>query len=193
MTFLTDGTVSLRPVEREDLPLLAEWRNDPEIRQRTREFRPLNMADQERWWPTVSQPATRNLMFVVEAVWDEYAPQPDSQWAKQPAQHTIGVVGLCHIDWRDRTAEISFYVGEEGARGKGYAKRALVLLHDYGFNELGLERIWAEAFKFNEPSIKLLTKLGYVIEGTLRKHVWRMGKRWDSVMMGLLREEWESR
>jgi RimJ/RimL family protein N-acetyltransferase len=52
--FLTDGVVNLRPVTRADLPQLAAWRNDPELRARTREFRPLTDVDQERWLAKIS-------------------------------------------------------------------------------------------------------------------------------------------
>ena len=176
MAFLTDGTVSLRPVEREDLDRLAKWRNEGELRTRTREHRPLNGTAQQEWFARISGPDTHDFMFIVcHHGWT---------WC--------GVVGLTHWSPRDRHAEVSFYIGDKGARGKGYCKRALTLLIGWGFEELGLDRIYAEVYTFNEPSANLLRKLGFQEEGMLRKHVWRMGKRWDSVMMGLLREEWQN-
>lgn len=176
--FLSDGTVDLRPVERGDLVQLASWRNDPELRLRTREFRPLNMANQERWLDHISGPDSTDFMFVVV-----------SDSTLTPTM--LGVVGLCRWDARNRHAETSFYNGSNDMRGKGYMRRALTLLHAWGFQELSLERISAECFEFNEPSIALLKKLGFQEESRLRKHVYRMGKRWDSVMLGLLREEWQ--
>lgn len=173
MSFLTDGTISLRPVEREDLPQLRDWRNDQEIRLRTREFRPLNMENQERWFQRISSPGSHDFMFIVEHIAN---------------QACVGVVGLCAWSARDRTAECSFYIGDTQARGKGYVTRALTLLHDWGFSELGLDRCWAESY--DEARTKTLERLGYKREGVLRKHVFRNGKRVDSVMLGLLKEEW---
>jgi RimJ/RimL family protein N-acetyltransferase len=176
--FLSDGVLNLRPVNRDDLAQLAEWRNTPEIRQRTREWKPLNDADQERWFQRISGPDRRDLMFVVEAA---------------GSRERIGVVGLCYWDPLDATAEVSFYIGEPSARGQGFAPRALTLLLDWGFETMRLERIWAEAYAFNDVSIGLLQSLGFTEEGRLRSHVFRQGKRWDSVMLGLLREEWRPR
>jgi len=42
-------------------------------------------------------------------------------------------------------------------------------------------------------SIALLKALGFTEEGRLRSHVYRQGKRCDSLMLGLLREEWPAR
>ena len=174
--FLSDGVVALRPIEREDLPLLARWRNNPRIRTVTREFRPLNMENQEVWFNAISATDTKNFMFAV---------------ATQSPGGPVGVVGLCHWSPRDRTAEVSFYFGEEQAEGKGHAKRALVLLHEWGWRELGLDRIWAEAYDDNDRSQFLRKHLGYKEEGRLREHVWRGGKRVDSIMLGVLRSEWK--
>ena len=174
--FVSDGVVELWPVTRADLPRLAGWRNDPEIRQRLREWRPLTDADQDTWFARISGPDRRDFMFVVRF-----------------QQVPVGVVGLCYWNAHDATAEISFYLGEPSARGQGCTTRALTLLHDWGFEELGLERVWAEAYSFNEPSIGVLAKLGYREEGRLRSHVRRHGKRHDSVMLGLLRDEWLAR
>lgn len=186
--FLTDGVVNLRPVTRADLPQLAAWRNDPELRSRTREFRPLTDVDQERWLAKISGADRTDFMFVVEITVAGYPgvglvpPRPDRQ-------HAIGVVGLCHWDAVNASAEVSFYIGDEAARGKGYATRAVVMLLRYGFNTLRLHRIWAEVYAFNEASIALLERLGFKREGTLREHVWRGGKFVDAHLYGALLED----
>jgi RimJ/RimL family protein N-acetyltransferase len=100
-----------------------------------------------------------------------------------------GVVGLCHADHINRNAEVSFYIGDEKARGRGYAQQALTLLHGYGFGELNLHRIWAEVYGFNTPGLELLKKLGYVVEGAQRSHIWLRGWH-DSHILGLLSDEW---
>ena len=174
--FLSDGRVSLRPVERRDLPRLAAWRNQPDIRLRTREWRPLTEEHQERWWARITAEDARDFMFVVVDGNDEEGME-------------MGVVGLCHWSPIDRNAEISFYLGRESARRRGFMERALCLLHEWAWS-IGLERVYAECFAFNAPSIALLKKLGYVEEGWMRSHVYRDGQRWDSVMLGVLREEW---
>ena len=171
--FPTDGLVSLRTIRRSDLRQLMDWRNDPELRQRTREWRPLTEADQEAWYLHISGRPRSALMFVVEV-----------------RRVKIGVVGLCGWDAIDATAELSFYIGRPSSRRKGYTTRALRLLIRWGFQSMRLDRIWAEAYDFNAPSHAVLRSLGFVEEGRLRSHVWKNGQRCDSLMFGLLKEEW---
>ncbi len=166
--FLSNQFIALRPVEESDLEQLRTWRNDPELRQRTREWKALTSRDQARWFERITSVERKDHMFMVIH-----------------KNCAIGVVGLCDWNMHDRHAEISFYVGDTENRGKGYMVNALSLLINWGFNQ-GLHRIWAEVFAFNIPSIKLLEKLGFAVEGEQRDHVFRDGQFIDSLIMGLL-------
>ncbi len=192
--FLSDGVVNLRPVTRTDLPQLVAWRNDPELRARTREFRPLTDVDQERWLAHISGPDRHDFMFVVDRIVPGFQPPIDPDESPAPRVPTrcvpIGVVGLCHWDAVNASAEVSFYVGDVRARGKGYASRAVALVCGWGFNVLRLHRIWAEVYAFNEPSIRLLERLRFRQEGTLRQHVWRQRQFVDAHLYGCLADEW---
>ena len=172
--FLSDGDISLRPVERRNLEQLRRWRNDPELRSRTREWKPLNLHNQMQWFDRISDPKRTDHMFVL-----------------MHKDVAIGVVGLCGWNDHDRHAEISFYIGDINYRGKGLMKRALALLIAWGFQQ-GLYRIWAEVYDFNVPSIQLLERLGFSFEGRQRKHAFRDGRFVDSIMMGLLASDSES-
>jgi RimJ/RimL family protein N-acetyltransferase len=179
--FLSDGVINLRPVTRADLPQLAAWRNDPELRARTREFRPLTDVDQERWLSRISGGDRRDFMFVVERVTGVVRPE------------SIGMVGLCHWDAANASAEVSFYVGDKAARGKGFTKRALTLLHGWGFDALRLHRIYAEVYDFNEPGHAVVRSLGYTQCGRQRDTVWRGGRFASSLFYDLLEHEWRAR
>ena len=61
----------------------------------------------------------------------------------------------------------------------------------YGFETLGLHRIWASVFQGNEVSAKVLNKLGMRHEGCLRHHVLKWGRFIDLEMYGILRSEWK--
>ena len=188
MNFLDDGQgLSMRPVERADLPRLRDWRNQPDIRLRTREWRPLTLEHQERWFARITAPDAIDFMFAVEPPETEM-PSPQLGGVSK----AIGVVGWTHWSPIDQVAETSFYIGPAEARGKGYAHRALVLLHEWGFQGLGLARAFAEVYADNAASIALLIRLGYREEGRLRSHVFRGGRRQDSLLLGLLREEWKA-
>jgi len=164
--------VRFRAIEREDLPQLRDWRNHPEIRRRTREFRLLSMENQERWFAQLHD--DRNT--VMFAVLDEQG-------------KLIGVVGLTYIDWKNRKSEVSIYIGDESAWGKGYGLDALRTLVGYGFHTANLHKLYAEIFSFNEPSIKLFEKAGFKPDGRKREDQFVDGKYWDTLVYSLLASE----
>ena len=180
--FISDDNIALRPVERSDLEQLRQWRNDPEIRQRTREWKALTSQDQERWFERITGPHRTDHMFVVTRSTHGLLA------GVIEIERVIGVIGLCGWNMHDRHAEISFYMGDKTQRGKGYMKNALAMLIDWGFQQ-GLHRIWAEVYDFNIPSVKLLEKLGFAAEGRQREHVFREGRFVDSLIMGLLSQD----
>ena len=204
-----DDGLCLSALTEDDIELARGARNSPRIRTRTREYRPLTVHDQAQWFQRISAPDTRDFMFAVRQSGSTPAAvsagsSPSSDWLGQnhddviecslsvsSITRTVGVVGLCHWEPRDRTAETSFYLTEPEYERRGWMTRALGILHEWGFQELGLERIWAEVYAFNAPGLALLTTLGFREEGRLRQHVYRLGERHDSVMLGLLRSEWE--
>ncbi len=76
------------------------------------------------------------------------------------------------------------------AWGRGYATEAGEAVMRYGFEQRGLQRIYASYFDRNPASARVMQKLGMTYEGTLRRHV----KKWDEYLdlgiYGILREEW---
>ncbi|MCI0708868.1 MAG: GNAT family N-acetyltransferase [Chloroflexi bacterium] len=78
-----------------------------------------------------------------------------------------------------------------GHRRKGYASEAIILLCRYFFMELRYQKVTVSVYSFNEASIKLHEKLGFVQEGCLRRMVFTQGAFFDELMLGMLREEFE--
>ena len=87
---------------------------------------------------------------------------------------------------------MSTLIGNKAYWGKGIATSALRLLCEYAFNEMNLNRIYTYVLKDNIGSIRKNEKNGFKIEGTLRKHVFNQGSFQDVVVMGLLKEDFES-
>ncbi len=105
-------------------------------------------------------------------------------------QELIGVTGFENICWNNGTALIYIGVGKEKHRGRGYAKEALKLIMEFGFEELNFHRIYLTVLEYNEPAIKLYEKLGFTREGTYREFIHRDGRRYDMYLYGILRPEW---
>lgn len=76
--------------------------------------------------------------------------------------------------------------------GRGYAREAAARLLDLLFLEEGRRRVFADTDPDNAASMRLLESLGFRREGLLRAE-WEthIGVR-DSVIWGLLRDEWIS-
>jgi RimJ/RimL family protein N-acetyltransferase len=96
------------------------------------------------------------------------------------------------IDGRPQVKEVG-YILHRGQWGKGIAREAVARVIDYGFGELKLRRIFADTDPENPGSIGLLERLGFQREGRLRGE-WEthIGVR-DSLIFGLLRDEWRER
>lgn len=80
----------------------------------------------------------------------------------------IGSCGYNTLDFENSKAEIGYEISKE-YWGKGFASEAILKLLDYAYNSLNFNRIEAKVEPENRNSIKLLEKLNFQFEGTLRK------------------------
>jgi len=74
----------------------------------------------------------------------------------------------------------------------GYATEAVHAMVDFGFSRFGVHRVWAHCVADNVGSAHVLEKLGMTLEGRLREKEFYKGKWWDSLMYGILVNEWEA-
>jgi len=100
-----------------------------------------------------------------------------------------GGIGL-RVEPQHEHAELGYWVGVP-YWGNGYASEAAKAVVRFGFDELGLHRIFGSVFAGNESSKRVLLKLGMGYEGCLREHYSKWGKFLDSELYGLLRSEWQ--
>jgi RimJ/RimL family protein N-acetyltransferase len=84
------------------------------------------------------------------------------------AGRIVGSIGLFHIDWEVRSAEIGYGVrGDEC--GKGYASEALGAVARWALTEGGIQRAWLTANTDNVASVRVAEKARFRREGTLRR------------------------
>ena len=91
----------------------------------------------------------------------------------------LGAIGLNSIVREHAKGEIGFWLMPEH-QGKGYISEALPIILEHGFGAMGLHRIEAEVETENQASAKVLRKLGFAHEGTLRDRERKNG-RWISL------------
>ncbi len=76
--------------------------------------------------------------------------------------------------------------------GQGYATEAAQAMVEFGFSEFGLHRIWARCLADNSRSARVLERLGMRLEGRLRQNEYFKGRWWDTLLYGLLDDEWQA-
>lgn len=103
----------------------------------------------------------------------------------------IGIAGIDDIIKDNEVGTLFIGFGEKKERGKGYGKETIKLLLNYGFNELNLYRIQLNVLEFNTHAIHLYERFGFKKEGAFREFVLRDGNRYDLLLYGLLKNEWE--
>ena len=104
----------------------------------------------------------------------------------------IGDVALQDIDKGNRSCTLGMGITKLAYRGRGYGKQAVGLLLDYGFNQMGLDRISASTLEHNIAGQKSLEKLGFVLEGRERQAVYLFGRRYDRLKYGMLKGDYQT-
>ena len=105
----------------------------------------------------------------------------------------IGTAGFYEIEWSNQVAWLGIGIGDRANWGKGYGSEALELVLRHAFCELNFYRLQLTVIETNERAIALYEKLGFVREGVFRQFGQRDGRRYDMILYGLLRPEWEAR
>lgn len=166
---LEGKNVNLRIMEKEDLPFLQEWLNNPKFMgeflapiQRTR-------TELEKFESSPFAPKT----FIVE--------KKDGSKIGYTV-HFNSYLGLGEF------LEIGYAIAPS-ERGKGYCTEAAQLMVDYLFLSKDVSRIQATISTRNKASERVLEKAGFTREGTIRRHV--RGARRDLYLYSILREEWK--
>ena len=104
----------------------------------------------------------------------------------------IGSIGIFRQgNIHRQTAELGYYIAEE-YWGKGIMTEAVKQICEYVFANSDIIRIYAEPFAYNIASCRVLEKVGFQYEGTLRSNAVKNGRVIDMEMYSLLKAEIKS-
>jgi RimJ/RimL family protein N-acetyltransferase len=104
------------------------------------------------------------------------------------------LIGNCGIRRRSpgaHEADIGYEL-DPAQWGRGYATEAASAVLAFGFEQLGLHRVWAECLSENVASAHVLEKLELQREARLRENVWMKGRYWDTLIYAILAPEWRA-
>ncbi len=104
----------------------------------------------------------------------------------------IGYTGFWSIHWRDQRAEHGIVIGDLAYIGKGYGKEAILTSARYAFEEMGLYRLDATILETNQASLRAYQACGFQVEGHIREHALREGRRVNRIILGLLASDYRA-
>jgi RimJ/RimL family protein N-acetyltransferase len=182
---ITGKKVELRPVSMEDHKRTYHWRNDEETAR----------LDAGSGLYRYSHVPLEQL----EASYEKDIRNIDKREVGEfsiytlgeDAQH-IGSIGYRKLDIIARRCIVGIGIGEKELWGKGYGTDALKALVNYLFKTMNLNRIQLDTWSGNVRAIRSYEKCGFVIEGRLRDDSFIDGKYYDTIVMGLLRKEFQN-
>ncbi len=102
----------------------------------------------------------------------------------------LGFARLDWVDWSNGASRLSLGLGAPGDRRQGYGTEALRLLLRFAFEELNLHRTSAHVGEYNLGALRWLERAGFRVEVRRPQALYREGRRWDDLWLGLLRDEW---
>jgi len=172
--------IRLRFNERDDIPRYTAWLNDPAVRRGISQFAPMSLALEEKWFERTLERPTREQGFAIEI--------PDGKDWKH-----IGSTSFFDFHDNSRKAEVGILIGDTSEWNKGYGTETMLLMQDYGFGTLNLNRIYLTVLADNLGAIRAYEKAGYVHEGRMRAGTYHDGEYVDMLMMSVLHEEWDAR
>jgi len=105
-----------------------------------------------------------------------------------------GQIGNIHLglDKNNKRASLGLVIADKKYWGQGYGPETLKILGDYVFKKLKYNRLELTVFTNNKRAVSAYKKVGFKVEGTLRKHIYAhvLKKYCDEYVMGILKEEW---
>lgn len=172
---LHGSRIRLVALERHHLKKRVEFINDPAVQATLNFDYPTSLSKTEAWLNKNVLSSTR-VDFAIETL---------------DREETIGFGGLIGIDKAVGKAELYIFIGDTSYWGGGYGSEGYKLITNYGFSELGLERIYQYQLEDNFRAISSVKKLGWSYEGLLRSDVISHGVVKNRWVASLLRDEWE--
>jgi len=150
-----EGMIEIRPLKLSDKSQLAKLANNKKIWDNLRDYIPFPYEETD-------------AEFFINLTKEE---EPKQTFGIEYKGEISGVIGLViQKDVYKKSAEIGYWIGEP-FWGNGIATKAVELITEYGFDNLGLNRIYSGVFEYNVASMKVLEKNGYEKEGIFKNAI----------------------
>lgn len=164
--------IYLRPMTEADTDKIVGWRNKPSVKNYFIYQADFTREGHLHWLHEVVETGKACQMMICDKETDE----------------ALGSVYIRDIDRTHHKGEYGIFIGEESARGRGIGTQAASLMIRYGFEDLGLHRIYLRVLAGNAQAIRSYEKAGFRQEGYLKDDVCIRGEYVDIVWMAIVKE-----
>lgn len=169
--------VLLRRHRPDQYETIARWYRDPEIARLTRfQVGAVTDDDVRRYFHTRVL-APESFTYAIHVAGTE---------------RLIGTTSFSALDPDNASVLFHITIGERDTWNQGYGTEATELMVGHAFDGLRLNRVGLSVFAFNERAIRAYEKVGFSFEGRSREAVWRDGRFWDEIHMGILARDWKA-
>ncbi len=170
--------VWLRALEASDLAAYGEAVNSVEVGSWAGYPWPHSAATIERWYDDVrSRHGHGEYWFAISPLGsDEF----------------MGTLWLWSRGSRLDGLELSIFVTEAAGLGQGIGTDAVNVALDFIFGSYEIERVWLTTEAGNARARRAFEKAGFAVDGTIRHHFRRAGVWQDSLLMAIVRGDWEA-
>ena len=170
--------VYLRAFEPNDYLQINKWRNDRKLQELTAAtFYHISSETDKAWVIEKMKFSQKEFYFGI---------------CLKENDLLIGYCSLNDVDYIHKKCNWGgIVIGEKSEGGKNNAFEAAYLLMQYAFNDLNLNRVMGYWLEGHEASLKMGKRLNFQQEGVLRQSVYKNGKWYNQLVLGLLKKDFE--
>lgn len=177
---LENDIVLLRPLKNEDVPLLL----------------PISNNEPEIWkYSLIQASGEENLKAYIKIAMDAKADKKEYPFVvfdKRIKQY-VGSTRFYDIQLNQFTLQLGYTWYSKTSQGTGLNAHCKLLMLEFAFEKMNMHRVEFRADNNNLRSIAAMKGIGCTVEGVLRQNVIKAdGGRRDSIVLSILKEEWES-
>jgi RimJ/RimL family protein N-acetyltransferase len=175
---LVTARLALRPFELTDAPLVEALAGDADVARTAFVPHPYPPGSAQGWIAAEREVAAQGQRYTFAIV-------------RSADGQLVGCVLLMLAPKHSRAA-LGYWIGRP-YWGQGYATEAAARVMAYAFEDLGLNRVAAQAMRRNRASTRVLEKVGMAHEGVLRQGIYHWGAFEDVDMYGVLQADYAAR
>ncbi len=168
------NVITLRPITENDTKDIVRWRNSEEVRKYFLDRSDISEQSHNNW--------LKNKVFTGEVA--QFVIMINE------TKVSVGTTFIKDLDFHSKKGEFGIFIGDPGQRGKGVGFEATKLITEYGFDILKLNKIYLRVLANNHRAIATYKRVGYKVDGTLRKDFYDNGTYLDVCVMSVLKNEY---